>query len=55
MFSRLGFSELLILFAILLLLFGAKRVPEVAESLGKALRKFRASSSTGEEKKTPPL
>lgn len=51
MLQRIGLSELLILFAILLLLFGAKRVPDIAESLAKAVRKFRAASA-GSEKET---
>lgn len=41
MLQRLGITELLILLAILLLLFGAKRIPDIAESLGKAVRKLR--------------
>jgi len=51
MFQRIGLSELLVLFAILLLLFGAKRVPDIAESLGKALRKFRNASSSSDSEK----
>jgi len=54
MFQRLGLSELLILLAILLLFFGAKRIPDVAESLGKALRKFRAASGNDSEKERGP-
>ena len=34
-------SELLVLFFIVLLFFGAKRIPEVAKALGKASREFK--------------
>ena len=34
-------TELLIILAVLLLLFGAKRLPELAKSLGKSTREFK--------------
>ena len=36
-----GGAELLILLAIVLLLFGAKRIPELARSLGRGTREYR--------------
>ena len=36
----LGWQELLLVFMIVLLLFGAKRLPEIARSLGKASNEF---------------
>jgi len=36
--------ELLIIFAIALLIFGPKKLPEVGKSIGKALREFRKTS-----------
>lgn len=44
-----GIAELLILLAILVLIFGPKRIPQAARSLGRGLRNFRESVS-GEEK-----
>jgi sec-independent protein translocase protein TatA len=41
--SMPGGAELLILFIIVLLLFGAKRIPEVAQNLGKGIREFKKS------------
>ena len=38
---RVGFQELLLILLIVLILFGAKRVPDLAKSLGRALREFR--------------
>lgn len=37
----LGFQEVLLLLVIALLLFGAKRLPEVGRSLGKAISEFK--------------
>ena len=38
-----GMGELALIFLIILLLFGAKRLPEIARSLGKAIREFKKS------------
>jgi sec-independent protein translocase protein TatA len=40
-----GVAELLILLAILLLVFGAKRLPQLGRSLGKGIRDFREGIS----------
>mgnify|MGYP000873911470 CR=1 FL=1 len=37
----IGFWEWVIIFLIILLLFGARRLPEVARSLGKAFNEFK--------------
>jgi len=39
----LGPWELLIIFMVVLLLFGAKRLPDIAQGLGKGIREFRKS------------
>jgi sec-independent protein translocase protein TatA len=41
MFSNLGFSEILLILLVILLLFGAKRIPEIAGSFGKGIREFK--------------
>jgi len=46
-----GITELLIIFLIIALFFGAKRLPEFGASLGRGLRLFK-SSVTGEEEET---
>lgn len=38
---RLGWAELLIIFAIVLLIVGSRRLPEVGRSLGEAIREFQ--------------
>ena len=40
MFGNLGFPEILIIMVIVLLLFGAKRIPEIAGSMGKGIKEF---------------
>jgi sec-independent protein translocase protein TatA len=42
---NMGFSELLIILVIILLLFGAKRIPEIAGSLGKGISSFKKNLS----------
>lgn len=44
MFGSIGFPELLIIFALALLVFGPKKLPEIAKSIGRALREFRRVS-----------
>lgn len=43
MFGGVGIWELLFVFLIVLLFFGAKRLPEIGGSLGKGIREFRDS------------
>lgn len=40
----LGPTELLIVLAIILLLFGGSRIPQIARALGKASKEFKKSS-----------
>ena len=44
-FGNLGFGEILVIVLIVLLLFGAKRIPEIAGSMGKGIREFKKSIS----------
>ena len=41
MFGTMGFSELILILAIILIIFGAGRLPQVGEGVGKALRSFK--------------
>ncbi len=43
MFTNLGWGELLVILAIVLLLFGAKKLPDLAQGLGKSLKIFKQS------------
>jgi sec-independent protein translocase protein TatA len=39
-----GGWELLLILALVLLLFGPKRLPEIAEAMGKSIRKFKTAT-----------
>ncbi len=41
MLGNLGFPEIMIILIIVLLLFGAKRIPEIAGSMGKGIKEFK--------------
>ncbi|MCK5439415.1 MAG: twin-arginine translocase TatA/TatE family subunit [Gemmatimonadetes bacterium] len=45
MFGSIGMQEIVLILFILLLLFGAKRLPELGESLGKGIREFKRGVS----------
>ncbi len=48
----LGARELVILAVILVLLFGAKKIPELARGIGDAIRHIRGGFTDGEKDKT---
>lgn len=50
----MSFSHLLILFVVILL-FGARRLPELGESLGKGMRAFKKGLEGGEDEENPKL
>lgn len=41
MLRNIGFPELLLILLIVLLLFGAKRLPEIARGMGRAIHEFK--------------
>ena len=43
MFSHIGMPEILVILVVVLLLFGAKRLPEIGSSMGKGIREFKKS------------
>ena len=56
MFGKLGLPELLLIVLIILIVFGAGKLPEVGGAIGKGLRAFR-NAQRGEddkEKETKP-
>lgn len=48
---HLGVQELLIILVIVLLIFGGRKIPEIARGLGEGIRSFK-DSMRGEEKPT---
>ena len=49
----LGVWELLIILGIVVLLFGARRMPEIGSGIGKAIKNFKAGISEEEIDVTP--
>lgn len=61
MFEDLSFGKILIIALVVMILFGAKKIPDLAQGLGKGIREFKKAlngiddeikSSSSEEKKT---
>ncbi len=53
-FGNFGFGEILIILVIVLLLFGAKRIPEIAGSLGKGINEFKRNITDAQKSITDP-
>jgi len=45
----LGFGELIILLIIVLLVFGAGKLPQIGDALGKSIKNFKRASNANEE------
>lgn len=43
MFSNIGFSELVLILVIALVVFGPRRLPEIGKALGDAIRSFKGA------------
>lgn len=48
--GKLGVMEIILILAIVLLLFGGKKIPELMKGLGKGMKEFK-DASRGEESK----
>jgi sec-independent protein translocase protein TatA len=57
MFRNLGAPEIILILVVLVLLFGAKRLPDAARSLGRSMRIFKSEvkemGNDGEQAKPP--
>ena len=51
---NLGFPEIMLILVVVLLLFGAKRLPEIGASFGKGIREFKRSMSEAGDSISPP-
>lgn len=49
MIGGLGMTELIIILVIVLILFGAKRLPELAGGIGKAIKSFKKGMTEPDE------
>jgi len=55
MFSQIGATEILIILGIVVLLFGAKKLPELARGSGEALRIFKSEVKGDDDAKPEAL
>ncbi len=54
MFGQLGFGEIMAILLVILLLFGAKRIPDVAASFGKGIKEFKKNINDVTHEVTSP-
>ena len=52
MFGSLGMPELLLLFAIVMLVFGAKKLPEVGKGLGRGIQNVKQAMRGGNDEES---
>jgi len=52
MFKSLGVPEIILILVIILIFFGVGKLPQVGESVGKAIRSFKKAQSQEEEEET---
>lgn len=50
MFSNIGLPEVLFILLIVVLIFGATRLPQIGEGLGKAIKNFKKAMSQPDDK-----
>ncbi len=51
MFKNLGVTEILIIVLVVVVLFGSRRIPELARSLGKSINEFKRGRQEGVDDK----
>ena len=54
MLSNVGPGQLIIILLIVLLLFGAKKIPEIAKGLGKGIKDFKGALKEDEDEAKKP-
>lgn len=47
--GRLGVTEILIIVAVILLLFGGKKIPELMKGLGSGIKEFKNAAKDGDQ------
>jgi len=47
MFGRLGLPELVIILVIIILIFGANRLPEIGRGIGRGIKNFKEATNKG--------
>jgi sec-independent protein translocase protein TatA len=53
MLPHLGIPELLVILFIIILIFGANRLPDIGRGIGKGIRNFKDATREGQNEKLP--
>jgi len=53
MIGRLGLPELIIILLIIILIFGANRLPDIGRGIGKGIKNFKEANRDGETTRKP--
>jgi sec-independent protein translocase protein TatA len=51
LFGPLGLPELLIILFLIILIFGANRLPEIGKGIGRGIRNFKDATKEGAQRK----
>ncbi len=54
MFGGIGIPELLVILVIVLIIFGAKKLPEIGGGMGKAIKNFKKATTEADEIEVTP-
>ena len=54
-FGNIGFMELMVILVIVLVLFGARRVPEIGASIGRGIREFKRNINEADQQIREPI
>jgi sec-independent protein translocase protein TatA len=54
MFGSLGMGEMLVILAIVVLIFGVNKIPQLGKGLGEGIRNFKAALKETEKEKDSP-
>lgn len=55
MFGGISIWELSIILVIVLIIFGAGKLPEIGSGIGKAIKNFKSASSEADKKSSEPI
>jgi len=51
--GRIGLPEMLVVLFIVILIFGANRLPDIGRGIGRGIKNFKAATKEDEEKDEP--
>jgi sec-independent protein translocase protein TatA len=52
--GRIGLPEMLIILAIIILIFGANRLPEIGRGIGRGIKNFKEATREGNKDESQP-